>query len=118
MPINSEIDMFPGMNGGNMAGMMKKVQKMQQEMAKMQQELKESTVEVASGGGMVKVVVNGDKKIVSLNISPEVVQPDDIEMLQDLISAAVNEAMTKVDEKIASEMGKFTGGLNLPPGLF
>ncbi|MBR3622899.1 MAG: YbaB/EbfC family nucleoid-associated protein [Selenomonadaceae bacterium] len=111
--------MFNGMgNMGNMAGMMKKVQKMQNEMKKMQDELKAKTVEVSSGGGVVKVVMNGEKTLVSLKISPEAVDPSDVEMLEDLISAAVNEAMKKVDEMMTNEMGKFTSGLGLPPGLF
>ena len=111
--------MFNGMgNMGNTAGMMKKVQKMQSDMKKMQDELKEKTVEVTSGGGAVKVVMNGEKTLVSLKISPEAVDPNDVEMLEDLVSAAVNEAMKKVDEMMTSEMGKFTSSLGLPPGLF
>ena len=107
--------MFNG--GGNMAGMMKKVQKMQSEMKKMQEELKQHTVEATSGGGAVKVVMDGEKQVQSLVIAPAAVDPEDIEMLQDLISAAFNEATKKVDEMMAAEMGKFTSGLGLPPGL-
>ncbi len=107
--------MFNG--GGNMAGMMKKVQKMQSEMKKMQEELKQRTVEATSGGGAVKVVMDGEKQVQSLVIAPAAVDPEDIEMLQDLISAAFNEATKKVDEMMAAEMGKFTSGLGLPPGL-
>ena len=106
-----------GMNG--MQGMLKKVQKMQSEMLKLQDELKERTVEAtfpirSAGGEAVKVVVNGSKNVVSLAISPEAVDPDDVEMLQDLIVTAVNEAMKKVDEMTEKEMGKVTGGMKLP----
>lgn len=105
-------------NQGNMAGMMRKVQKMQADMKKMQDELKKKTVEVSVGGGVVKVVMNGEKQMQSLTIDKAAVDPEDVEMLQDLILSAVNQAMTKVDEMMASEMGKLTSGLNLPPGLF
>jgi hypothetical protein len=73
---------------------------------------------VSAGGGAIKVVMNGEKQIQSLIIDPAAVDPEDVEMLQDLISAAINEAMKKVDDLMASEMGKLTGGLNLPPGMF
>ena len=110
--------MFGGMgNMGNMAGMMKKVQKMQNEMKKMQDELKRKTVDVTAGGGAVKIDMNGEKQVQSLTIDPAAVDPEDVEMLQDLISAAFNEATKKVDEMMASEMGKLTSGLGLPPGL-
>ncbi len=110
--------MFGGMgNMGNMAGMMKKVQKMQNEMKKMQDELKRKTVDVTAGVGAVKIVMNGEKQVQSLTIDPAAVDPEDVEMLQDLISAAFNEATKKVDEMMASEMGKLTSGLGLPPGL-
>ncbi len=102
---------------GQMAGMMKKVQKMQAEMAKMQEELKKRTLEVSAGGGAVKVVVTGEKKVVSIKIAPTAVDPEDVEMLEDLVTAAVNEALTKVDDLMAQEMGKLTAGMNLPPGL-
>ena len=105
-------------NMGNMAGMMKKVQKMQGEMAKLQEELKVRTIDVSTGGGAVKVTINGEKKILSLKIAPSAVDPTDVEMLEDLVTAAVNEAIAKVDDMMAQEMGKLTGGLNLPPGLF
>lgn len=107
-----------GNMGGNMAGMMKKMQKLQADMSKLQEELKSSVTEVSTGGGAVKVEVTGEKKVKSIKISPSVVDPEDIEMLEDLVMAAVNEAMTKVDDLMAKEMGKLTGGLNLPPGLF
>ena len=105
-------------NMGNMAGMMKKVQKLQADMSKMQEELKTRTLETTAGGGAVKVVVNGEKQIVSLKIAPTAVDPEDVEMLEDLVSAAVNEALKKVDDMMAQEMGKLTGGMNLPPGMF
>ncbi|SDD61885.1 YbaB/EbfC family nucleoid-associated protein [Sporomusa acidovorans] len=105
-------------NMGNMAGMMKKVQKLQADMAKLQEELKARTIEVSTGGGAVKVVVTGEKKVQSIKISPSAVDPDDVEMLEDLVTAAVNEAMSKVDDMMSQEMGKLTGGLNLPPGMF
>ena len=107
--------MFGG--GGNMAGMMKKVQKMQNEMKKMQHDLKKRTVEVSSGGGAVKIGMDGEKQVQSLIIAPAAVDPEDIEMLQDLLSAAFNEATKKVDDMMAAEMGKLTSGLGLPPGL-
>lgn len=111
--------MFGGMgNMGNMNGMMKKVQKLQADMAKMQEELKKKTVDVSAGGGAVKVVMNGEKQVQSLKIDPKAVDPEDVEMLEDLLSAAINEAVRKVDEMMTSEMGKLTGGLNLPPGMF
>lgn len=107
-----------GKGMGNMAGMMKKVQKMQDDMKKMQEELKTRTVEVTVGGGAVTVVMNGEKIIESLKLNPSAVDPEDVEMLEDLVMAAVNEAGKKVDDLLAQEMGKVTGGLNLPTGLF
>ena len=104
-------------NMGNMNKIMKQVQKRQQDMAKLQEELQEKTVEATAGGGVVKVVASGKKQIVSIDISPEVVDPDDVEMLQDLIMAATNEALQKAEDMVAEEMGKLTGGLNMP-GLF
>ena len=108
--------MFNGM--GNMSGMMKKVQKMQNEMKKMQDELEMKTVEVTTGGGAVKIVMNGQKQVQSLKINPDVVDKEDVEMLEDIISAAVNEGMKKVDEMLTGEMSKLTGSLGLPPGMF
>jgi len=108
---------FPGM-GGNMNNMMKQVQKMQKEMAKLQEEIEQRTVEASAGGGVVTVVASGKKEIMSITIKPEAVDPDDVEMLQDLVTAAVNEALRKVDEMLSKEMSKLTGGLNLPGGLF
>ena len=107
-----------GKGMGNMTGMMKKVQKMQADMKKMQEELKTRTVEASVGGGGVTVVMNGEKIIESLKLNPTAVDPEDVEMLEDLVMAAVNEASKKVDDLLAQEMGKVTGGLNLPTGLF
>ena len=107
-----------GKGMGNMTGMMKKVQKMQADMKKMQEELKTRTVEASVGGGAVNVVMNGEKIIESLKLNPTAVDPEDVEMLEDLVMAAVNEASKKVDDLLAQEMGKVTGGLNLPTGLF
>ena len=106
---------FPG--GMNMNNLMKQAKKMQVQMMKVQQELEEKTVEASVGGGVVTVVANGKKEILEINIKPEVVDPDDVEMLQDLIIAAVNEATRKADEMIQNEMGKLTGGMGMP-GLF
>jgi hypothetical protein len=97
-----------------MGNMMKQAQKLQARMLKMQEELAEKTVESAVGGGMIKIVANGRQQIVSIRIEKEVVNPDDVDMLQDLILAAVNDALTKSQEMVSSEMGKLTGGLNLP----
>lgn len=102
---------------GNMGKMMKQVQKMQKDMEKMQKELEERTVEATVGGGVVKVIANGKKELLEIEIEPEVVDPEDIEMLQDLILAAVNEALNNADEMVAAEMQKITGGMNIP-GLF
>ena len=110
--------MFGGMgNMGNMAGMMKKMQKLQNEMKKMQEDLKKKTIDVSVGGGAVKIVMNGEKEVQTLVIDPSAVDPEDVETLQDLVTAAVNQAIKKVDDMMASEMGKLTGGLGLPPGM-
>ncbi len=98
----------------NMGNMMKQMQKMQRQMAKAQEELKEKTVEATAGGGMVTVIASGDKRILDVQISEDVVDPEDIEMLQDLILAAMNEALNKVDELVEQDLGKFTKGMNLP----
>ncbi|MGE7954868.1 YbaB/EbfC family nucleoid-associated protein [Lysinibacillus xylanilyticus] len=99
---------------GNMQGMMKKMQKMQKEMMEAQESLNAEQFEGVAGGGMVKVAVTGQREIVEVNLDPSVVDPDDIEMLQDLIVVAANEALKKVDEKTNATMGKFTQGMNLP----
>ncbi|RKD28803.1 YbaB/EbfC family nucleoid-associated protein [Thermohalobacter berrensis] len=106
---------FPGM--GNMNKMMKQVQKMQKKMAEMQKELEEKEVEASAGGGAITVKVNGKKEVLDINIDKDVVDPDDVEMLQDLIIAATNEALRKAEEMVSSEMQKITGGMNIP-GLF
>ena len=101
---------------------MQQVKALQDKMAKIQEELANKTVETTSGGGMVTVVANGRQEVVSLKIDPQVVDPQDIEMLQDLVVAAVNDALRRSQEMAASEMSKLAGGLNIPglniPGLF
>ncbi len=107
-----------GMNSNkNVSNVVKQAQKMQEEMEKIQAEIEEKTVEATSGGGVVKVVVNGKKELVSLNISPEAVDPDDVETLEDLVIAAVNDALKQAEEMMAEGMSAVTGGLNIP-GLF
>ncbi|MDD2496718.1 MAG: YbaB/EbfC family nucleoid-associated protein [Desulfitobacteriaceae bacterium] len=106
-----------GFGGGNMQKMMKQVQKMQSDMARLQEELAGKTVEASSGGGMVTVVVNGKQEVMSIKVNPEVVDPEDVEMLEDLLVAAVKEAMRKSQEMVNEEMNKITGGLKIP-GLF
>ena len=109
---------FRGMPGGmNQAAMMKQAQKMQQEMLRMQQEMETKTYTAAAGGGMVKATVNGKHEVVDLQINPEAVDPDDVDMLQDMVMAAVNEAMRTADTESANNMSRLTGGLNLG-GLF
>lgn len=107
---------MPGMPG-NMNNMLKQVQKMQKQMEKVQAEIEEKEVEATAGGGAITVKVNGKRELLDIEIKPEVVDPDDVEMLQDLIVAAVNEAMRKAEEMASKEMGKITGGMNIP-GLF
>lgn len=107
---------FPGM-GGNMNNMMKQMQKMQKQMEDMQAQLEEKEVEASSGGGAVTVLVNGKKELLSITIDESVVDSEDVEMLQDLVIAAVNEAMRKAEDMVNSEMKKVTGGLNIP-GMF
>lgn len=104
---------FPGMGGANMQQLMKQAQKMQQDMQKSQAELAEREFTAAAGGGMVSATVRGDKTLVSLTISPDCVDPDDVEMLQDLVCAAVNEALRTATETADSEMRRFTGGMGL-----
>lgn len=102
---------------GNMNNMMKQMQKMQKQMAKAQEELKEEFVEGTAGGGVVTVKANGHKEVVEVLIKEEAVDPEDVEMLQDLVLAAINDALVKVDELSNERMGKFTKGLNMP-GMF
>ncbi len=109
---------FRGMPGGmNQAAMMKQAQKMQQEMLRMQEEMENKTWSAAAGGGMVTATVNGKHELVNLAIKEEAVDPDDVEMLQDMIMAAVNEAMRTADAEASQNMARLTGGLNLG-GLF
>lgn len=103
-----------GMGGGNMNSMIRQAQKMQQDMLKAQEELESKTYEAGAGGGMVTATVSGKKELVSVAIDPEAVDPEDVEMLQDLIVAAVNEALRKASDDASSRMSKLTGGLDLP----
>lgn len=102
---------------GQQFKMLKQLQQMQARMAKIQEGLGEKTVTATAGGGMVTVVANGHQKVVSIAVKPEVVDPADVEMLQDLVLAAVNDALERARELAAKELGAFTGGLGLPPGL-
>lgn len=97
-----------------MGKMMKQAQQLQTKMMKMQDELAGRTVEATAGGGMIKVVANGKQQVVSIAIEQEVVDPDDVEMLQDLILAAVNDALNRSQEMVSGEMSKLTGGMNIP----
>ncbi|MFW5649685.1 MAG: YbaB/EbfC family nucleoid-associated protein [Candidatus Alkaliphilus sp. MAG34] len=108
---------FPGMGRPNMGNMMKQVQKMQKQMEQTQKELEERVLETTAGGGAITIKITGKREIVGIEIKPEVVDPDDIDMLQDLIMAAVNEAIRAAEDMVASEMGKITGNMNIP-GLF
>ena len=111
-----------GMGGGpsNMQSMIKQAQKMQEDMTALQEDLDTREYEVKAGGGVVTVKINGKLEVLSIDVAPEVVDPDDIETMTDIIVAAVNEAIKKVNETNSEEMGKITGGLNVPgiPGLF
>lgn len=104
---------FPG-GGGNMGAMMKQAQKMQAELARAQEEIKDMMFEATAGGGMVKVVANGDMTVDSIVIDPEAVDPEDVEMLQDMVAAAVNEALRGVSEISSQRLNAATGGLNIP----
>ena len=103
----------------NMGQIMKQAQKFQTKMAKLQEELSERTIEASAGGGMVVVVANGGQDVLSVKIDPEVVDPEDVEMLQDLIMAAVNDALNKAKAMMNEEMGQLTKGMNIPgmPGM-
>ena len=109
-----------GMGGGNMQSMLKQAQKMQEDMAQKQAELEAREYDISAGGGVVNVKINGKKEILSIKLSEEIVDPDDIETLEDLIVAGVNEAIKKVETDSADEMAKITGNMNIPgmPGLF
>lgn len=106
-----------GFGGGNMGQMMKQVQQMQKKMEATQKEIEEAKVTASSGGGMVEVEANGKKEILSIKIDPEAVDPEDVEMLQDLVLTAVNDAIKQVEQLSETKMGKITGGINLP-GMF
>ena len=107
---------FPGgFGGGNMNNLMKQAQKLQKQMEDMQKEIETKEFEASVGGGAVVVKVNGKKEVSAINIKPEFVDPDDVELLEDLVLTAVNEAMKKADEETSSKMGKLTGGMG---GLF
>ena len=109
---------FPGgFGGGNINNLMKQAQAMQKQMEEMQKEVEATEFEASVGGGAISVRVNGKKEVLGINIKPEVVDPDDVEMLEDLVLSAVNEALRKADEETANKMGKLTGGLKMP-GLF
>ena len=103
-----------GMGGANMQNMIRQAQKMQADMLKAQEELESKSYEAAAGGGVVRAVVSGKKEVTSVTIDPEAVDPDDVEMLQDLIVAAVNEALRKASEDANTQMSKLTGGMGLP----
>ena len=109
---------FPGgFGGGNINNLMKQAQAMQKQMEEMQKEVEAAEFEASVGGGAVTVKVNGKKEVIDITIKPEVVDPDDIEMLQDLVLSAVNQALRNIDDIQASQMSKVTGGMNIP-GLF
>ena len=110
----------PGMGGmsGGMGGLMSQVQKLQDEMAKAQEALGQEELTVSAGGGAVTIVITGHREFKSITIKPEVIDPDDVEMLQDLLLAAVNDAVEKAKALEEERMGALTGGMGLPPGLF
>ncbi|MFT5872869.1 MAG: DNA-binding YbaB/EbfC family protein [Clostridium sp.] len=107
---------FPGM-GGNMNSLMKQAQKFQKEMEEMQKDLGDKKYEASVGGGAVTVIANGKRQLIEVKIKPEVVDTDDVEMLEDLIMSACNEALKKAEDETSNEMGKLTGGMNMP-GMF
>ena len=107
-----------GMPGGGMGGLMSQVQKLQGEMAKAQEALGQEELTITAGGGAITIVITGHKEFKSITLKPEVVDPDDIEMLQDLLVAAVNDALAQVNKLEEDRMGSLTGGMGLPPGLF
>ena len=108
-----------GMGGGsqNMSAMLRQAQKMQEDMAMLQEDLDSREYDISAGGGVVEVKINGKKEILNINIKPEIVDPDDIEMLSDILVAAVNEAIKTVEDTNANEMSKITGSMGLP-GMF
>ncbi|MFA6940592.1 MAG: YbaB/EbfC family nucleoid-associated protein [Clostridiaceae bacterium] len=108
---------FPGLGGGNMNNLLKQAQLMQKKMQDMQEELEKKQFTATSGGGVVEAVSNGKKELLSIKIKPEAVDPEDVEMLEDLILSAVNEAFKKAEAETADEMKKITGGMSMP-GMF
>lgn len=108
---------FPGMGGGNMNNLIKQAQKFQKQMEDMQKDLENKSYDASVGGGTVTATVNGKKQLVSIKIDPEAVDPEDVEMLQDLIVSACNEALKKAEDESSGEMKKMTGGMNIP-GMF
>jgi DNA-binding YbaB/EbfC family protein len=108
---------FPGMGGGNMNNLIKQAQKFQQQMEQMQKELETKEFSASAGGGAVTVTTNGKKQVIDIRIKPEVVDADDVEMLEDLIMLACNEALKKAEDETSDEMRKLTGGMNIP-GMF
>lgn len=105
-------------NQGGQGNMMKRLQQMQEDMARVQQECESAEYSASAGGGAVEVTVNGSHQLVSIKLQPDVVDPEDVEMLEDLLVASVNEAMRKADDAMEREMGKVTGGMNLNiPGM-
>ncbi len=109
---------MPGQMGGQMGGLMAQVQKLQEEMAKTQEALGQEELTVSAGGGAITIVITGHQEFKSISIKPEVVDPQDVEMLQDLLLAAVNDALAQVKKMEEERMGSLTGGMGLPPGLF
>jgi nucleoid-associated protein EbfC len=107
----------PGMGGGGMGNLMSQVQKLQEEMGKAQEALGQEELTVSAGGGAVTIVITGHREFKSITIKPEVIDPDDVEMLQDLLLAAVNDAVEKAKALEEERMGALTGGMGLPPGL-
>lgn len=107
-----------GMGGGNMGGLMAQVQKLQEEMGKTQEALGQEELTVSAGGGAVTIVITGHREFKSITIKPEVIDPNDVEMLQDLLLAAVNDAVEAAKALEEERMGALTGGMGLPPGLF
>ncbi|MBQ2758982.1 MAG: YbaB/EbfC family nucleoid-associated protein [Clostridia bacterium] len=105
---------IPNQGGGSRNDMMLKIQKMQEEMARVQQEVEEAEYSASSGGGAVEVTVSGKHEVLSVKIQPDVVDPEDVEMLEDLLIASLNEAIRKANDTMEREMGKVTGGLNIP----
>lgn len=106
-----------GMGGGNMNQLLQQAQRMQREVEKAQEEIAQMTAEATAGGGVVKAVVNGEKQLTALTIDPAAVDPEDVEMLQDLVLVAVNEALRKVEEMGSERMAKATGGRGMPMGF-